>query len=110
MNSIEKQTYFFIKGVNDLNVFMKNGRKYLEKELGIKFRQDFCSSYQKKCYTDKHISTNDLIFKIDFAKADGVTNRGEFFLNILNSGTFGIDELIGLAITNNLKHLNEIVN
>lgn len=103
----KKQTYFFIKGVKDLNEFMRGGRKYLEKELGIKFRNNFCTSQQKKCYKDIQVDTNELLFKIDFAKADGVTHRGEFFLNVLNSGAYGIDELIGLAVTNKLNEINK---
>jgi len=102
-----KQTYFYIKGISDLNDFMKSGRKYLEKELGIKFRNNFCSSQQSKCYKDKLVDPNDLIFKIDFLNADGVNHRGEFFLNILRIGEYGIEELIGLAITNNLNKLNK---
>tara|TARA_R110000822_G_scaffold40016_4_gene109311 strand:- start:7095 stop:7433 length:339 start_codon:yes stop_codon:yes gene_type:complete len=103
-----KQTHFFIKGVNDLNEFMKNGRKYLEKELGIKLFLNFCTSQQKKCYKDIQVDTNELLFKIDFANADGVNHKGEFFLNVLNSGAYGIDELIGLAVTNKLNEINQI--
>ena len=99
----QKQTYFFIKGIENLNEFMKTGRKYLEKELGIKFRHNFCTSQQKKCYKDIQVNPDELLFKIDFINADGITHRGEFFLNILNSGQYGIEELIGLAITNKLK-------
>tara|TARA_R110000764_G_scaffold138516_4_gene226291 strand:- start:559 stop:891 length:333 start_codon:yes stop_codon:yes gene_type:complete len=101
-----KQTYFFIKGIKDLNEFMKTGRKYLEKELGIKFRNNFCSSQQKKCYKDIQVATDELLFKIDFLNADGTNHRGEFFLNILKSGQYGIEELIGLAITNKLNKIN----
>ena len=103
---MSKQTHFFIKGVKDLNEFMRTTRKYLEKELGIVFHSDFCSSYQKKCYKDIDVVPSNLIFKIDFAKADGINHRGEFFLNVLNSGQYGIPELIGLAITNNLNQIN----
>jgi len=98
--------FFYIKGINELNEFMKSGRKYLEKNLGIKFEKDFCKSLMKKEYNlDGELGMEDLVFKIDFSKSRPTTKRGGYFLHILLSGKFSLEELIGLSITNNLDKI-----
>ena len=103
----EHQTWFYIKGIDDLNKFMKDGRKYLERNIGIKFDTDFCKSVQKKFYEDKDIGMEDLVFKIDFSKAKPTTKTGALFLYILISGQYTLDQLIGKAITNTLEEIND---
>ena len=84
---------------------MKSGRKYLEKNLGIKFEKDFCKSLVKKEYDGEEQGMEDLVFKIDFSKSRPTTKRGGYFLHILLSGKYSLDELIGLSITNNLDKI-----
>lgn len=97
--------FFYIKGITQLNQFMKDGRKYLERNIGIKFDKDFCKAVQKKFYENKDVGMEDLVFKIDFGKATPTTKTGAMFLYILISGKFTLEELIGKAITNNLEDL-----
>jgi len=103
----EIKPFFYIKGIHDLNKFMKDGRKYLERNIGIKFDTDFCKSVQKKFYEDKDIGMEDLVFKIDFSKAKPTTKTGALFLYILISGQYTLDQLIGKAITNTLEEIND---
>jgi hypothetical protein len=100
--------YFYIKGINQLNEFMKTGRKYLEKNIGIEFDGNFCSSVMKKEYDQQIIGMNDLIFRIDFSKSRPTTKNGMIFLNILLSGEYSLDQMIGFSITNKLNEINQI--
>ena len=102
---VQIKPFFYIKGINQLNEFMKSGRKYLEKNLGIKFEKDFCKSVMKKEYDGEEQGMEDLVFKIDFSKSRPTTKRGGYFLHILLSGKYSLDELIGLSITNNLDKI-----
>tara|TARA_R110001592_G_scaffold182498_3_gene425764 strand:- start:11484 stop:12092 length:609 start_codon:yes stop_codon:yes gene_type:complete len=102
---VQIKPFFYIKGINQLNEFMKSGRKYLEKNLGIKFEKDFCKSLVKKEYDGEEQGMEDLVFKIDFSKSRPTTKRGGYFLHILLSGKYSLDELIGLSITNNLDKI-----
>ena len=101
------EPFFYIKGISQLNEFMKSGRKYLEKNIGIQFQKDFCKSIMKSEYQKQDIGMEDLIFKIDFSKSIPTTKRGMIFLNILLSGEYSLDQMIGLSLTNNLDKLNE---
>jgi len=103
----ENQTWFYIKGITELNKFMKDGKKYLEKNTGIKFEKDFCKSVQKKFYEDKDVGMEDLVFKIDCAKATATTKTGALFLYVLISGKYSLPELIGKAIINDLGDLED---
>jgi len=105
---IDIKPFFFIKGINQLNEFMESGRKYLEKNIGIKFDGNFCSSVMKKEYDQQIIGMNDLVFRIDFSKSRPTTKRGAFFLHILLSGKITLEKLIGLSITNKLNEINQI--
>lgn len=103
IDSIEP--YFYIKGINQLNEFMKSGRKYLEKNIGIEFEQDFCKSLQSSKYEHQDIGIQDLIFKIDFSKSRPTTKTGALFLHLLLTGVYTLDQMIGLAVTNKLNKL-----
>ena len=105
VDNVQIKPFFYIKGINQLNEFMKSGRKYLEKNLGIKFEKDFCKSVMKKEYDGEEQGMEDLVFKIDFSKSRPTTKRGGYFLHILLSGKYSLDELIGLSITNNLDKI-----
>ena len=105
VDNVQIKPFFYIKGINQLNEFMKSGRKYLEKYLGIKFEKDFCISVMKKEYDGEEQGMEDLVFKIDFSKSRPTTKRGGYFLHILLSGKYSLDELIGLSITNNLDKI-----
>ena len=54
------------------------------------------------CICQPYIS---FYFKIDFSKSRPTTKRGGYFLHILLSGKYSLDELIGLSITNNLDKI-----
>tara|TARA_R110000824_G_scaffold65532_2_gene170572 strand:- start:5639 stop:6232 length:594 start_codon:yes stop_codon:yes gene_type:complete len=103
----ENQTWFFIKGISQLNKFMKDDKKYLERNAGIKFEKDFCKSVQKKFYQETDIGMEELVFKIDFAKASATTKTGALFLYVLISGKYSLPELIGKSITNDLGDLED---
>ena len=103
----ENQTWFYIKGITELNKFMKDGKKYLERNAGIKFEKDFCKSVQKKFYEDKDVGMENLVFKIDCAKATATTKTGALFLYVLISGKYSLPELIGKSIINDLGDLED---